>query len=48
MMATAQHYAGQHWSGLHVPIIHGLGDTRMETGEDYATGCPSRHSHDGG
>jgi len=37
-MAAAQHHGGaSHWSGLHVPVIHGLGDTRIETGEDYET-----------
>lgn len=38
MMAAAQHHGGApHWSGLHVPTIHGLSDTRMESGEDYET-----------
>lgn len=36
-MATAQHHSAQHWSGQHVPIIHGLADTRIKTGEDYDT-----------
>ncbi|WP_288485641.1 hypothetical protein [uncultured Novosphingobium sp.] len=36
-MATGQHHSAQHWSGQHVPIIHGLADTRIKTGEDYDT-----------
>jgi len=37
MRAAAQQHGGLHWSALRVPLIHGLGDTRIKTGEDYET-----------
>lgn len=36
-MATAHHPTTPAWSSYHVAIVHGIGDKRIETGEEFET-----------